>query len=208
MKKWFILFAYLSLIIAGFIYRDALMAWIQNSDPSELPFMLFLSAFLASIPVIPFTLFGGLMGIKFGVALGFIINWFGSLTAAILYYLFTRRFLADFFKRYVEHYRGVRKFNLLIKENSFLAVLLSRMIPVIPPTVINVYSAVNNIKFSTYIIASLIGKIPPMLFLAFGGSQIFLDIHAFLLGLTIYLIFLLVIFFIYRTYFKRKIEFS
>lgn len=204
MKKWIVVITYLIIIIIGFIYRDFLIGWIQDSDPSQLLLMLFISVFLSTIPVIPFTLFAGIMGMKYGIFLGFFINWFGGLVAAVIYYLLARYLLSGFFKEYVLKYRAITTFNQHIKRNAFLAVFLSRMIPVIPPPVVNIYSALSKIQFPIYFTATALGKIPPTFFIAFGGNQLFSHPKTFMLGLIVYGLFLVLIFFFYRITFKSK----
>lgn len=204
MNKWFIIFFYVILLIIGFINRDLLMKWIQNSDRSYLFFMFLLSAMLAIFPVIPFTLFGGIMGVKFGLMLGLLINWFGGLTAAITYYLVARFIASDYFIKKIKTYKKVEYLNHLVKNNSFIAVLLGRLIPVIPPPAVHIYSAVNGISFFTYLLATAIGIIPPMFIVSFGGNQLFTDFYLFLVGIFGYLIFLVSVILFSRIWIKRK----
>ena len=97
MKKWWVLSFYLVILIIGFFYKDLIFAWIQKSDPSDLPLMFFLSVITAAIPFIPFTLFAGIMGAKYGVLIGTLINWTGGFLAAILYFFLARIFFRSYF---------------------------------------------------------------------------------------------------------------
>jgi diketogulonate reductase-like aldo/keto reductase len=59
------------------------------------------------------------------------------------------------------------------ERNIFFAILFSRMIPIIPPPVINIYSGLMKISFRTYFSASFFGMIPPMFMYAYGVEQVF-----------------------------------
>lgn len=204
MKKWLIIVIYLIVITISFFNREFLMNWIENSDPSYLPFMFLLSTFFATVPVVPFALFAGIMGAKYGVLIGLLINWLGGLSASVIYFLLSRYMFADFLKKYIKQYKGINKFNSMIEKNAFFAILFARMVPIIPPPVVNIYSGLAKISFLTYFSASAIGKIPPMFIYAYGGVQIFLSFHNFLFGISAYFVFLLIIFLIYRTWLRSK----
>jgi uncharacterized membrane protein YdjX (TVP38/TMEM64 family) len=204
MKKWFIVVVYLIVVTIAFLNKEFLMKWIEDSDPSYLPLMFVLSTFFATVPVVPFTLFAGIMGAKYGILMGLLINWTGGLSASVIYFLLARYMFSNFFKKYIKQYRGINKFNSMIEKNAFFAIFFARMVPIIPPPVINVYSGLTKISFLTYFSASAIGKIPPMFIYAFAGDQIFLSFQNFLFGITTYILFLLIIFLTYRTWSRSK----
>ncbi|MBM7587139.1 putative membrane protein YdjX (TVP38/TMEM64 family) [Bacillus pakistanensis] len=207
MKKSFLIFFYILLMIIGFYNKDLLIHWINDNNASYLPLMLALSILFATIPIIPFTLFAGIMGTKYGIILGFVINWFGGVSAAIFYYLLARYLFADYFKKHTPRFKKINKFNESMKDHAFLAVLIGRLISIIPPTAIHIYSAMNHIPFLKYLLATSVGQIPIMFMLAFGGNQIFAHPLIFIAGIGLYSLFLLGVFFIYRYYFKNKVKF-
>lgn len=129
MKKWSIFIIYLIAITIIFFNREFLIKWIEYSDPSYLPLMFLLSTFFATVPVVPFALFAGIMGLKYGVLIGLLINWLGGLTASVIYFLLARYIFADFFKKYIKQYRGINKFNSMIEKNAFFAIFFARMVP-------------------------------------------------------------------------------
>lgn len=207
MRKWWILIGYIIILIIGLLNKDFILSWIQKSEPANLPIMFFLSAFIASIPIIPFTLFAGLMGAKYGVMVGSLINWFGGVSAGVIYFILSRYFLRDFFSNYLKRLNGIQRFQTMLEKNAFMAILIGRMIA-IPPPVINIYSGVSNIPFGTYLMATAIGKLPPMIIIAYSGDQIFSSLLNFSLGIIFYLIFLLFILLIYRVWFIRRSKFN
>jgi uncharacterized membrane protein YdjX (TVP38/TMEM64 family) len=186
MSKWWVIIFYLALLTFGIIYRDFVMMWIRNSDPSYLFIMILFSMLFATIPIVPFTIFGGLMGVKYGLILGLLINWIGSLTAAVLYFSFARLFLTDEFENKVKRFPRISHFQSLVQRNTFIAILIARLVPIIPPPIINIYSAISRISFVSYIFPTAIGSIPPMFFIAFGGNQLFSNIDSILAGMSLY----------------------
>lgn len=203
-KKWLILIFYLILVVAGIYYKEYILTWLQKSDSSDLPIMFLLSVLLAAIPFIPFTLFAGLMGAKYGVMIGTFINWTGGLSAAILYFFLARIFFRSFFCHYVKQVKRIQRLHTMLEKNAFIAILLMRMIAVFPPPIVNIYTGISNIPFRTFLIATAFGLVPPMFIIAFSGQQIFSSIFHLSLGILIYLLFLLFILFVYKFLFMQS----
>lgn len=203
-RKLLAITGYLVVLVIGIVNKDYLVDWIQTSDAGNLPIMLLISSLVASIPIIPFTLFAGIMGAKFGVMIGMAVNWFGGVTAAIIYFLLSRYLLRSFFISSLKKYNGVQKFQMMVEQNAFIAILFSRMIGVIPPAVVNVYSGVSNLSFYSFLVATSLGMLPPMFFLAYSGEQYFASLYKLSLGIVLYLIFLLFIMLVYKVWFVRK----
>ncbi|MDQ0217863.1 TVP38/TMEM64 family protein [Peribacillus cavernae] len=204
MKKWFIIVGYLLVIFIGFINREQILHWIQENDKTHLPLMFLFSAIIATIPIIPFTLFSALMGAKYGLFTGSMINWFGSVAASFIYFLLARYFLTGFFNVHLKKFKGIDKFHQMIEKNGFIAIFIARIVPVIPPPVVNIYSGVTGMAFLTYISATAIGKVPPTLFVAYSGGYILSSLPKFFAGAAIYLIFLTIIILFYKTWFNRQ----
>ncbi|WP_221566575.1 TVP38/TMEM64 family protein [Alkalihalobacillus sp. TS-13] len=204
MKKWWILVVYLIVVIIVYLNKEFLWEWIQDSDLTDLPYMFLLSAFIATVPVVPFTVFAGLMGVKYGTFTGLLINWWGGVTASIIYFLLARHMFAGFFGNYIKQFRGIHRFNYMIEKNAFIAILFSRLVPVIPPPVVNIYSGLTKISFWIYLSASAIGKLPPMFIFAYGGDHIFSSWRYTVAGLSAYVLFLFIVFLIYRVWVRNK----
>ncbi|WP_026584326.1 TVP38/TMEM64 family protein [Bacillus sp. J33] len=204
MRKWVILIGYIIILTIGLINKDWILSWIQTSERSSLPIMLFLSTLIAAIPIIPFTIFAGLMGAKFGVMAGLLINWFGGVSASVLYFFLARYFFKGFFSNYLNRVKGVVRFQNMVERNAFIAILLGRMIMIIPPPVINIYSGVTNIPFTVFFAGTVIGNLPPMFLIAYSGEQIFSSLRNLSLGVILYAIFILFILLIYKVWFVPK----
>ncbi|MBY0123709.1 TVP38/TMEM64 family protein [Bacillus sp. S/N-304-OC-R1] len=203
-KKWWILLFYIFIVAAGLYYKNFILDWVHKSDSSDLPVMFVLSFLLAAIPFIPFTIFAGLMGAKYGVVIGTLINWTGGVTAAVLYFFLSRIFFRNFFMGYVERVRGIQRLHTMLERNAFIAILLMRLIAIFPPPIVNTYTGISTIPFRTFLLATAFGLIPPMFMIAFSGEQIFTSIFHLFIGVLLYLLFLIFIVLIYRQWFAQS----
>lgn len=197
-------FIVIYIVILYFVYTNhqLIVDWIKESDSSLLPLMLLLSTLFGVIPVIPFSVFAGMMGSKYGLIIGASINWFGTVAASIIIYLLARYGFSEYFTNYLQRFKGITKFNELIKRNAFMAILFTRLIPIVPPPVVNVYSGLIKINLVTYIIATVAGKLPGMVLYAFVGDRLFSSLQDLLYGLVFYIVFLLFILLIYYLWTK------
>ncbi|WP_156291402.1 TVP38/TMEM64 family protein [Oceanobacillus salinisoli] len=191
------------LLFIAFLFREPLLAWINESHYGQLPLMFFLAIFFSVIPVIPFAVFAGLMGVKYGIWVGAAINWTGSVGAAVIFFMMARNYFVRPFQNYISKYDQVKKFDQIISKNAFIAVLFSRMIPIIPTPVVNIYSGLSSMLFTHYIAATAIGQIPGMIVYAYLGNQLFTSIQAFMTGILIYVGFILLVIPFYRLWYQR-----
>ncbi|GAB3058284.1 TVP38/TMEM64 family protein [Virgibacillus ainsalahensis] len=205
MKKGIIVGVVYGIILyIAFLFRDPLMEWLDHSDLSQLPLMFFLAVFFGVIPIIPFTVFAGVMGAKYGVWIAAAINWTGAFGAAIIIFLLARYFFVDQFQNYIKRYDKIKKFDSIFWHNAFIAILISRMIPIIPPPAVNIYSGLSTIMFKTYGVATAIGLIPGMIMYAYLGNQLFTSIQSFIAGVLMYTVFIFIVIVFYRWWYKGK----
>ncbi|MGM7723867.1 TVP38/TMEM64 family protein [Metabacillus sp. Hm71] len=192
------------ILLTAIYYRDFLLNWLNDSDLSQIPLMFFLSIVLSVFPIFPFSVFAGMMGAKYGIMIGSIINWFGSVGGAIIFFVLSRYFFIAEFKKFVSRFNKYDNLNTTINRNPFFAVLLARIIYIIPPLVINIYSGLSSISFRVYFFATAIGQVPAMIVYALLGNQLFTSVQSFLQVLIIYIGFILIVLFIYRWWLKEK----
>lgn len=199
MKKVIIvIISYGVTLIIAFFYHESLLYWLNRSEPSQFPLMCFLAVLIGIIPVVPFSVFAALMGVKYGVWLGATINWIGSIGASAILFIFARFVFVREFQQLTSNFKKIKKFDDLINKNAFIAVLFSRIIPIIPPPVINIYSGLSSMRFKSFILATAIGQCPGMFVYAYIGNQLFQSIPHLLMGICIYLGILIIVIPFYR----------
>lgn len=172
----------------------------------SLPFLLVVSLtlFLAFFQVIPYGIMTGYLGNQYGWFLGGLISFLCTAGAAIILFFLTRYVFEKKGREFLEKYKPVDQFTIMVEKNPFLAVLIGRLIPILPSQVISVYSALSSMKSIPYIIATVIGKIPLVFVYALFGDRLKRPFELLEIG-GIYIVFLLIVYGIYR-YWVYKIK--
>ncbi|MGG1662576.1 TVP38/TMEM64 family protein [Brevibacillus sp. NRS-1366] len=198
MKMRILLGIYALILTIGFLNSNLLISWLKSQDMFLLPYMFPLAVFIGLFPVIPYGLFGGIMGAKFGPLWGAFINWTGSFGSAFLMFVYFRYGYQKAGRSFLAKYHQLDRFTNAFESNAFVAVLFARLIPIIPSPVINVYSAISIIPPLSFALATAIGKIPTMLVYSIVGDQVFTSFHRTFVTLLIYLSFVGLAYLIYR----------
>lgn len=198
MKKWILICIYALIFIAGLWKSNQIIAWITNENAFLLPYMFPLAVFIGIFPVIPYGLFGGIMGAKFGPLWGALINWTGSFGSAFLIFLFVRYGYQKAGRNFLARYHQLDRFTTVFERNAFIAVLFARLIPIVPSPVINIYSAISSIPVLSFALATAIGKVPTMIMFSILGDQVFHDLRRTLVTLLIYAMFVGLAYLLYR----------
>lgn len=203
-KKISIALLYIAIAYLLYFYGEDLLAWLQSTD--NLSLVTIIAIFMALFPIIPYPVVGGVIGAAFGPVSGTIITWIGSAVASIIMFLFVRYGYKDWGMKVLHGNKWLSRVTRLFEQNAFLAILFSRLLPMIPSIMINMYSALSRVSFLTYAIASSLGKIPAMLLFAIVGDKVFHDPQHIITALIIYGVFLLVTLSVYRFWQKVRTE--
>lgn len=136
------------------------------------PLVSFIVTLLQAIfPFIPFFVLCGANGIVFGFWLGVLITWIGSLTGATIKF-FTARKLGynwvagrckEGWLSQVEKISGPR---------GFMVIMLLRLMPYVPAPAVNILAGVSSIRYSIFLAASAIGKLPLIILYTYAGYSL------------------------------------
>lgn len=200
-KKLGTAFLYLLIALLIFWQKDFLLAWVEIADPNWAPLVAVAATLFSLFPVIPYPLVGAVIGAAYGPQLGGVIVWFGSSMASVLMFLFIRYVFKDLGAKWL-YAKHIESFTLLFERNAFFAILITRMIPVIPSIIINTYAGLSRVSFWIYTIASTIGKIPAMLLFALIGDQAMRSPQHLIYSLLFYIAFLALVYGIYKLWEK------
>lgn len=190
---------YLALIGVVYALKDTLLPWLDNLDSGSWPIILLLSAVLAMVPVIPFPLVSGILGIKYGLWGGGVLSVAASTLAAILTYWVIAA--GSGLSRSPGNGSMWMRWNEYVGKHTFLFVLIGRMLPFIPAALINGYAGWFKLPFSSYVTATVLGKIPTMLVFAYVGISAASGSQYWLPVLLIYTVFLGLVYLIYNRLF-------
>ncbi|MGM1049329.1 MAG: TVP38/TMEM64 family protein [Bacillota bacterium] len=200
-KKLGLILLYAGIAYFIYVYGKDILAWVGESNHVLL--VTLIAACMALFPVIPYPLVGGVIGAAYGPVFGGIITWIGSAVASILMFLFVRYGYQEWGNRLLHRHNRLGQVTELFEKNAFLTILFSRFIPFIPSIIINVYSALSRVSFTTYTLASSLGKIPAMLLFAIVGNSLMTEPRNIAVTLGVYGVFIILMLLIYR-FWKRK----
>jgi uncharacterized membrane protein YdjX (TVP38/TMEM64 family) len=204
LKKISIVIIYLGLGATAFVWKDHILHWLENGDPSSLPYIVPLTTLLALVPVVPFGVISGMMGAKFGAVTGGVISAASSTIAAVLMFLLVRYAFRDSGRQYLRRSRHLDRFIELFEKNPFISILFARLIPIIPAAAVNMYSAISKVSLTTYVTATLAGKVPVMFVFAIIGDQLLSNPRNIIMVTIIYAVFLGAVYWIHRWLVKVK----
>ncbi|KMK75237.1 TVP38/TMEM64 family protein [Alkalihalobacillus pseudalcaliphilus] len=191
-----LLYAFMAILI--FLYGEGLLVWLQEGGTQFIVLTAVLATIFALFPIIPFPLIGAVLGAAYGGILGSFITWVGSSLASIIMFAFVRYGYQDWGLQLLNKYSSLAKVTKLFEQNAFMTIFMTRLIPVIPSIIVNIYSALSRVRFMSYAIASSLGKIPAMiLFATVGNSFVNNPSQLLLIGLG-YVVFLALVYGCYR----------
>lgn len=129
---------------------------------------LFIIALLALFPVVPFALVAGVNTLVFGWFSGFLLSLGGSLLGASLGFFLARTLGQEWAQPKIGK---LGKLASLIEGNSFSIILISRLIPILPSAAVNYAAGLSLMTFPAFLFASLIGKIPMIVWESWVGHD-------------------------------------
>jgi len=179
-KKCFSLLTLLvSLTLVILLYPElqhpvALQNFVTQWGPISIFVDLFIITLLMLFPVIPFVLIAGINTILYGWIGGFFLSLGGSLLGAALSFWLARTLGQTWAQPKVAK---LGKWGALLRGNSFSVVLLSRLIPVLPSAAVNYASGLSLMTFPSYLLATLLGKIPMIIWESWVGHDLWRISH-------------------------------
>lgn len=136
-------------------------------------FIAFLLPFIeAFIPFLPIILFVIANVNAYGLFLGFIISWIGTVTGNYLVFLILRLISKKPFMKKIVEQRKVVKFIQWIDEHGFGPLFILLCFPFTPGALVNMVSAFSNISKQVYLIALILSKAIMIFILSFIGADI------------------------------------
>jgi len=203
LKKILSLLIILSIILVGIFQKDSFLQVVEQGGFLSILVSIVLVMICVFFPIVPFQLLAGLIGAVFGMAQGVIITLSGTIIGTCLMFILIRYSFRESAQAKLEKYPKVKEYEAFFEKNSFTAVLLTRLIPIIPSPVVNIICGLSNIKLITFITASAIGKLPNIIVLTVAGANFSNNKW---LSFGIYGIYLIIILLINYKWISKKIE--
>ncbi|MEQ6353191.1 VTT domain-containing protein [Lysinibacillus sp. M3] len=148
-----------------------LLDWLQVPSLWSAITSFFIMSALAFIPAVPIPLLASIIASSYPFIIALIISLGGTLFGSICMYYVARYVLQKYALRKITQWKSIHGFFDLLERNGFLAILIGRLIPIMPSAAINTIAGVSKIKFFSFFFATLIGKFPTMLAFTLAGAQ-------------------------------------
>lgn len=149
---------------------------------------------------IPLTIAGGLL---FGVFWGTVYVCVGAVTGATLAFYSARYLVGNWLQ---DRYRNqLIKFNEVIARKGYYYLLLLRIVPVLPFSVVNYLAGITRIPFRIFILTLLIAVLPGTVVYTFAGRRM-ADIESIndIFSAEILIMFLLLVIFAFSPLFYKR----
>ncbi|PSA99577.1 TVP38/TMEM64 family protein [Bacillus halotolerans] len=171
LKKTLGIILIIAVIAVGFYQKEAWLDAIKTGGLISVLCSMLLIAADVFFPIVPFAIIAALNGAVFGIANGVWITLSGSMLGTILLFFLARYSFRDWARKKIKAYPAIQGYEASFDKNAFTAVLLGRLIPVIPSLVMNVVCGLSSVRWHVFFFASLIGKIPNILVVTIAGAN-------------------------------------
>ena len=122
--------------------------------------------------VFPFMILSGAAGIMYGLFWGVMISWVGEVIGAVFMFVFARYFFRKMLEKWIRNSKYLKQVDDYSAENGFKALLIARLLPLAPSGIITAVAAISRINFKDFFFATLLGKLPPVVFKVMIGHDI------------------------------------
>ncbi|MFB7141516.1 TVP38/TMEM64 family protein [Gottfriedia sp. NPDC056225] len=108
----------------------------------------------------------------FGFTGGFFVSYIGELIGTLISFFLYRKGLQKRFQSNSSKFKLVNRLLSLEGKEAFYGLIFIRFIPFIPSSLITLVAAFGKITWSRFILASIIGKFPVVLFESYSVNQV------------------------------------
>ncbi|MFD2024626.1 TVP38/TMEM64 family protein [Promicromonospora aerolata] len=121
--------------------------------------VLFIAGYVvATLLLLPKNVLSAAAGLAFGLPLGVTLVWIGAMLGAAASFWLGRALGRDGVARLAG--RHMVRLDGLVRRHGVLAVLVARLIPIVPFTAVNYGSGLTAVGFPAYLLATAVGILP------------------------------------------------
>ena len=160
----------LKMIAVGDI--QSLAHYLHSFGPWAVVILIMLFIILTFDVVFPFLLLEGAAGIIYGFFWGTIISWVGEVAGALAMFFVARYFLRDYVHKMLLKSKYMKQAEDYSSKKGFWILLYARLFPLAPSGIITAVAAISQIKFRDFILATVIGKLPPIIIKVLMGHDL------------------------------------
>lgn len=162
--------------------------FLKLSTMPHINIIVLLSFIIAGLTMFPITVLTTAITLFLGFKKGIILSISGCILSATITFYFIRM-IGNKAKEFLLTKEKIKRLNKLISNDGITSVMILRMVP-IGYTLISVTAALSDVKFSKYIIGTILGVLPDLLLCIFIAGSIH---NIILSGEKKYIIFIVII---------------
>ena len=129
----------------------------------------FLEAFLPFLPLVVFIVANVT---AYGLFLGFLLTWVGSVAGSYAVFLVIRKYGRARVLNFITRHERIQKLILWVERNGFGPLFLFICFPFTPSALVNIVAGLSNMKKHTYFWTLTLGKLIMIFVVSFIGSDI------------------------------------
>lgn len=164
-RIWWKLLAFGVLVLTGITVLvvapapdvEQIRSWVATGGP-WVPVWFVAGYAAASLLLVPRTLLSTAAGLAFGVSAGLAIVWVASMLGALAAFWLGRALGREGVARLAGHH--LDRLDALVLRHGVFAVLLARLAPLVPFSVVNYGSGLSAVGFGPYALATAVGIVP------------------------------------------------
>ncbi|QNB46255.1 TVP38/TMEM64 family protein [Thermanaerosceptrum fracticalcis] len=157
-----------------YINLTQLVSFLQQYRSWAFFISIGLNVLISVSGLLPSVFLSGANALVFGLFWGGVVSWLGEVTGAVLSFLFYRYFVDSSLHVLAEQTTPYRFLQNFTPANGFKAVMVARLLPLIPSGLVNLLAALTRIPLTTFVAATALGKIPSLVFETFVGHDLLL----------------------------------
>lgn len=129
----------------------------------------FIESFLPFLPLVVFIIANA--G-AYGLWLGFILSWVGTVAGSYVVFLIIRKYGRNRILRFLTKKRRVQQLIQWVERNGFGPLFLLICFPFTPSALVNLVAGLSNMKKSYYLIILMAGKLVMIFIISFIGYDL------------------------------------
>lgn len=137
------------------------------------PFIGLLLPFIESfLPFLPLFVFVFANAGAYGLWLGFILSWAGTVAGSYAVFLIIRNYGRSRFLRFLTRHKRVQQLIGWVERNGFAPLFLLICFPFTPSALVNLVAGLSNMKKKSYLIILMAGKFVMIFTISFIGYDL------------------------------------
>lgn len=158
--------------MADFFSMDNIVEMTQSYRAFG-PLIGFLLPFLeAFLPFLPLFVFVFANATAYGLWIGFLLSWGGSVLGAYAVFLVIRKYGRARFMNFMTKHEKVQKLIHWVERNGFGPLFLLLCLPFTPSALVNLVAGLSNIRKHYYLLTVMAGKLVMVFTISFVGYDL------------------------------------